>query len=289
MIPSYAVMEQYINQWLHTATLGKVVSHFAWGTNRMQLKCNVCEQQLTAKVPESSDQIDYGVQQFVKTHAHKGDCNHMHSNGLSAWMEIPKTGSWQCQKCMMWMHGDALPPTAVTLDFKKVNSNASNNSDVTFKTYSTGNTNNAPAPIGKIDENYQNQLAIQKQMKEYEASMEVNSLELELKVKKIQLEAAKQAASHLKSGATDFVDKGFISAGELKALMDKQEELQAEILEQEKAKEQALENILKIKILQEKLGKTKMEFHDTGHKPNVVVPTGPKPKPLKIATGRKFR
>lgn len=283
---SLSHVKLYFDQWLQTATGGKVVPHWAFVTNRLQLKCNVCEAMLTTKQPESSTDIDYGIQEFVKIHAHTGDpCDHM-LNGSSAWLEIPHTGSWQCQKCKMWMHGDAPPPKAVTLD---------------FKTVTTGNTNLTPSPFGpkyadttgKIDCKPASAAIIAKQMDEYNKTMEVKSLELELKVKKIQLEAAKQTLEHTKNGTADLIEQGLITAEQQKALFDKAEQLQAELLEQEKAKAMALENVLKIKMLQDKLGKAKMEFHDTGHIPNVapeppVMPL-PKTKPLKIATGRKFR
>ena len=267
-------VEQYVNQWLEVATKGKVVAHFAWGINRMTLKCNVCETQLTAKKPESSNDIEWAVQEFVKTHAHKVDCEHL-------WIEVPKTGSSQCHRCGAWLHGDAPPPKAVTLD---------------FKTVTTNNTNLTPAPFGpkyanttgQIDDNPASAAIIAKQMDEYNKTMEVKSLELELKVKKIQLEAAKQTLEHTKNGTADLIEQGLITAEQQKALFDKAEQLQAELLEQEKAKAMALENVLKIKMLQDKLGKAKMEFHDTGHKPNVVEGP-PRPKALKQATGRKFR
>lgn len=257
----------YFDQWLATATGGKVIAHFAFLQNRVQLKCNVCEMMLTAPRPATAADIDYSIQEFVKIHSHTGGhCAH-------SWAEVDKTtGAVRCMKCQMFLHGDAPPPTPVTLDFKKVHQS----------TKATGPIDDKPASAA----------IIQKQMDEYNKTMEVKSLELELKVKKIQLESAKQALGLAQSGVLSLADKGLISNPQQLALtaslLEQQEKLQAEILEEEKAKEQALLNVLKIKELQEKLGQKKMEFHDTGHVPN-IPPALPKTKPLKIATGRKFR
>lgn len=255
----------YFDQWLATATGGKVTAHFAFLQNRVQLKCNVCEMMLTAPRPATAADIDYSIQEFVKIHSHTGGhCAH-------SWAEVDKTtGAVRCMKCQMFLHGDAPPPTPVTLDFKKIQTTTS----------------------GPIDDNPASAAIIQKQMDEYNKTMEVKSLELELKVKKIQLESAKQALGLAQSGVLSLANKGLISNPQQLALtaslLEQQEKLQAEILEEEKAKEQALENVLKIKMLQDKLSKTKMEFHDTGHVAPVAPVLKTKP-PLKIATGRKFR
>lgn len=254
----------YFDQWLATATGGKVIAHFAFLQNRVQLKCNVCEMILTAPRPATAADIDYSIQEFVKIHSHTGGhCAH-------SWAEVDKTtGAVRCMKCQMFLHGDAPPPTPVTLDFKKIQTTTS----------------------GPIDDNPASAAIIQKQMDEYNKTMEVKSLELELKVKKIQLEAAKQVLAQAQTGIAGLTQTGVLTDPQQIALtaslLEQQEKLQAEILEQEKAKAVALENVLKIKMLQAELGQKKMEFHDTGH----VAPVAPVPKtkPLKIATGRKFR
>jgi hypothetical protein len=215
-------------------------------------------------------------------------CSH-EINGISQWVAVPKTGSSQCQKCLMWMHGDAPPPTKVTCDFKKLN--PLNASTVNPPFLGTGNgTTGISFTGGKIDENYQNELTIKKQMEEYEKATKVSDLEMEIKVKKIQLEAAKEAMGHMQSGTASLIEKNLMTKDQeislTAALLQQQTELQAQILEQEKAKEQALLNILKVKELKEKLNKSKMAFHDTGH---VEPEKPPSPKPLRIATGRKFR
>lgn len=64
-------IEQYMLQWLETATKGKVIVTFAFLTDRMQLHCKECHSELTVPRPKDSTDIDYGVQEFVKLHAHK--------------------------------------------------------------------------------------------------------------------------------------------------------------------------------------------------------------------------
>jgi len=65
-------VETYVVQWLETATKGNVIVTFAFVTNRMQLHCKICNCEHTCRKPESNDEIDYSVQEFVKLHAHVG-------------------------------------------------------------------------------------------------------------------------------------------------------------------------------------------------------------------------
>ena len=72
---SRATVSEYMTAWLKAATKGNVI-HFADSAycfdDRLKLYCRVCKQQLDAPRPENSFTIDYGIQQFVKLHAHVG-------------------------------------------------------------------------------------------------------------------------------------------------------------------------------------------------------------------------
>ena len=60
----------YMQQYVKTATDGKVYVRFAVATNRMQLVCKVCDQTLTFSSPGSAEKIDWAMQEFVKLHRH---------------------------------------------------------------------------------------------------------------------------------------------------------------------------------------------------------------------------
>ena len=61
----------YFEQWLKTATGGKVSRIFAFATDRMMLVCHTCQASYTAQTPEGTT-VDFGAQQFVELHLHKG-------------------------------------------------------------------------------------------------------------------------------------------------------------------------------------------------------------------------
>lgn len=65
-------IEDYMLQYLQTATKGNVRVTFAFITNRMHLHCDKCHVGLTVPRPENSHTIDYSVQEYVKIHAHVG-------------------------------------------------------------------------------------------------------------------------------------------------------------------------------------------------------------------------
>lgn len=65
-------IESYMHQWLKTASGGRVKVIFATQTDRMTLYCDKCDQSLTAQIPATPYMSDFGVQQFVKLHAHNG-------------------------------------------------------------------------------------------------------------------------------------------------------------------------------------------------------------------------
>ena len=62
----------YLEQLLKTATGGNVTVAYALHVARMQLSCRICGMTLTAPEPEGSSDLDYGVQEFIKLHAHAG-------------------------------------------------------------------------------------------------------------------------------------------------------------------------------------------------------------------------
>ena len=61
----------YFEQWLKTATDGKISCTFAFAADRMMLVCHTCQASYTAQTPEGTT-VDFGVQQFVELHLHKG-------------------------------------------------------------------------------------------------------------------------------------------------------------------------------------------------------------------------
>jgi hypothetical protein len=101
--------QTYMTQWLQTATNGTVHGEFSLMHNRMRLRCLKCGLTLTCPSPEGTT-IDYGVQEFVKLHAHK-------------------EGGWKCFNCgevinkSITEHAPECKPAAwqgVTADFKKI-------------------------------------------------------------------------------------------------------------------------------------------------------------------------
>ncbi len=90
-------METYLNQFVETATKGNVDVEYAHLQHRMRLYCGVCKTQLTLAMPIHHE-VDYGLQEFVKIHAHIGG----HNDPVKAVAPMPIT------------------PSPVTLDFKKV-------------------------------------------------------------------------------------------------------------------------------------------------------------------------
>src|SRR5713226_1273145 len=67
----FKAFHPYFDQLLKTATKGNVVAVYAIHQSRMRLECSVCESQLTVSEPEGTE-LDYGVQEFIKIHAHVG-------------------------------------------------------------------------------------------------------------------------------------------------------------------------------------------------------------------------
>jgi hypothetical protein len=64
----------YINQWLLTATKGKVTAETSWFQDRLKFSCHDCGLTLTTSTDavKADGTVDYGLQEFVKLHAHVG-------------------------------------------------------------------------------------------------------------------------------------------------------------------------------------------------------------------------
>jgi hypothetical protein len=65
-------LHPYLEQLLKTATKGNVEVEYSVYENRMRLRCKVCFLSLTAPEMTTSNELDYGVQEFIKLHAHVG-------------------------------------------------------------------------------------------------------------------------------------------------------------------------------------------------------------------------
>jgi hypothetical protein len=130
----------YLEQWVETATKGKVEIEWASFVKRMMLACTVCKQTLIAPIPEDVNTLDYSVQEFVKIHSHSGahhsgcscvsctsttafpkdafsspNCTHVGKGTTALVKHVLPNGSvlTKCALC-----GETW--TAVTADFKKI-------------------------------------------------------------------------------------------------------------------------------------------------------------------------
>ena len=67
-----ANVQTYVDEWVKVASNGNIAVKYAWhpAANRMQLRCNVCNQALTCAIPEVPEKIDYALQKFVGLHRH---------------------------------------------------------------------------------------------------------------------------------------------------------------------------------------------------------------------------
>ena len=69
----------YLEQWLKTAGRGNLELEYATQEPRMRIHCN-CGATYTCPIPEDETNVDWGIQEFVRTHAHI-------------------TGTYQCREC----------------------------------------------------------------------------------------------------------------------------------------------------------------------------------------------
>lgn len=213
----------YLETFVRTATKGNVVIDYALHVERMRLRCNLCQSQLTVSIPSADTDIDYPIQEFVKCHAHQ------HSKSKPTQDLIQKEGQ--------------LVP--LTCDFKKI-----------------------PLGTPMIDDRLKNVAIIETQMAQYDE-------ELEKKKSNGALE------SKIKALRGELVAKGWLasdSGEEIVPLYTGEDVLES------KAELQALKNILLMKKME--IEKQKLLGQLSGQHATPVVK---KEKPLKIATGRKFR
>lgn len=103
----------YITQWLETATGKNVLCQKAMMQDRLMFMCTLCCQSLTTTTDavKTDGTVDYGLQEFVKIHAHKGGHNDK------------STGIWKGADVVPQKleespgYGKVIPMTA---DFKKI-------------------------------------------------------------------------------------------------------------------------------------------------------------------------
>lgn len=103
--------QTYMTQWLATATKGNVVPEFSLLNNRMRLRCLNCGMCHTSPAPEGTT-VDHSIQEFVRLHAHNA----------GTWT------CYNCAKqltCSLTEHAVECPgvkslPKPVTADFKPI-------------------------------------------------------------------------------------------------------------------------------------------------------------------------
>lgn len=130
----------------------------------------------------------------------------------------------------------------------------------------------AGSAAGQIDEKYANAQKIHAQMAQYDKELaeKMSDVALANKIKILQMADSEKAAALTKIAQENLIKKAAMAA--------------PEDVENAKAEVQALENILLIKQMMQK--KAQLQGALSGMHP---APVKRKDKPLKIATGRKFR
>jgi hypothetical protein len=115
--------EVYVTQWLETATKGRVYCVKAMFQNRLQFVCSTCDQSLTTTTDavKSDGTVDYGLQEFVKIHAHEGghkDATIINTpTGQLKHVVDPNTGEMKLVPIDYELHKGGIPMTAI---FKKI-------------------------------------------------------------------------------------------------------------------------------------------------------------------------
>lgn len=146
----------YITQWLETATGGNVKVEFALIADRVRFKCLKCGLTHTAPAIKDSTCIDFGIQEFVKLHAHK-------------------TGGWKCYRCQQFIEKSITEHAIECEEWMKAVSKATQKVTADFK----------PVGGGKIDDPYQKELKIKevaaKLDAEYAAKLDDNAIAKKIK------------------------------------------------------------------------------------------------------------
>lgn len=300
----------YLEQWVETATKGKVEIEWAWFVKRMMLACTVCKQTLTAPIPEDVNTLDYSVQEFVKIHAHTGahhsgcscvsctkttvfpkdafaspNCTHV-GNGLTALIKhvMPDGGiRTQCSLCgeTWWV---AKP---ITADFKKIEAKVISElpmeSGGQSQTYDYGELTNLPKAAKTPSEtliplNHDKdaaKLAAQLKIfkKEYANKTDASNIE---KIKALQAEE--------------------ISAKQQQMLEDMKAQEEINVVAQAAANVEKLKKFQQLKdLLNSPIGQQIFKDSAIAHTILKPLPSQPVPEPVKKAPvkkdiqGRKFR
>lgn len=248
--------QTYMTQWLATATNGTVTGEFSLMHQRMRLKCWKCHATLTVPEPTDSTTVDYGVQEFVKLHSHKG--GHGDEDKIG--------GGW----------------TAYTADFKKIDLKPEKEAAIKAATDKT---------VTEINVLMNNDAAFAKKIASIQAGDKGKAPE-KLGVTSPFYKPPKPQA--WKTVEETQIDPNTGQLVKVNKVVEQPEwETEEEVkqytkaIEKEISKQKAIENALKIKVL-------KQELEDLQRTTPTLHKSAPAPKPdaggiLKIATGRKFR
>jgi hypothetical protein len=251
--------QAYVTQWLQTATNGTVTGEFSLMHNRMRLRCLKCGLTLTAPEPTGTT-IDYGVQEFVKLHAHKQD-------------------SWKCLNCgeligtSLTEHAPDCKPAAwqgVTADFKKIDDKPEMAQKIISATQAVVNEYAA-----KDDAYFAAKIA---ELQKRDEGKIVHPFKIGNALGQKTYKLAKEVQQHPETGEYIKVIKVEYEPTATDAELKQ--------VEEELKKKKAQENALKIQAL-------KQQIMDLAN--HEIVPHVSPPKKadgggiLKIATGRKFR
>jgi hypothetical protein len=122
-------IKSYIDQWLATASQGNIVAEYAFATDRIAFACHICMAMYTFSTPIDASTMDYGAQEFVALHAHKGghkDKVPLESKAgkqtqiFNFMNGVPEPGSPGWTSYDIKIVSTAAKPKPVTLDFKPV-------------------------------------------------------------------------------------------------------------------------------------------------------------------------
>jgi len=291
----YGSIHAYLEQYVKIATKGNVDIEWALHVARMRLGCKVCGLTLTAPEPKGTE-VDYGIQEFVKIHSHAGghkSCtcggtgdpvtgkiNHnLHALQCPAFVQTPCIHGylmWQnaCDICREVKLG--IKNKAVTADFKNVPFTplppVAKDVLEKIKAAALGGS------MGDIDLKHSMASLIAQQMKSYDKEY-AEKMSDENLAKKIAALQSADYAGELAKGMAELKAKGLMSPEDTEVIQEKIQDSKAEL--------QALQNILTLKAMQKK--KQQLLGAISGEHPVTVIAPPKKDKPLKIATGRKFR
>jgi hypothetical protein len=97
--------KEHFRQYAKVAGKGNVeVAWTAWTplTDKLHLKCRVCEEALTATEPEDETAIDHSVQEWIRMHAHHISADAKKNIGYSPdWGSSPLLNELQIKKQML--------------------------------------------------------------------------------------------------------------------------------------------------------------------------------------------